>query len=447
MSLAAEATPCTWLFLFTAIILATPAPVFSQGAQPGQPPDHQHQHMTEGAAPQFDARESSGTAWQPDLTPMFAVHKQLKDWTVMLHGTGFVQFLYESGESHHGSHQGGSINWIMAMARRPAGSGRFGLRLMASLEPWTIPGCGYPDLLATGEMCDGDTIHDRQHPHDLFMEVSADYDRPIGRSLRWQIYAGLAGEPALGPPAFPHRLSAMPNPVAPIAHHWLDSTHITFGVVTTGIYAKRWKTEMSVFNGREPDEHRADFDFGKLDSISGRLWYLPAERWAMEVSAGHLNEAEAEFPPEPRADVDRVTASVSYHRPFRAGTWATTSAYGMNSERGVVPGGHVDEVTHAFLVESSLSTGERHTWFGRFEVAGKPAHDLHVHEFITEVFTVGKIQGGYVRYFDSWRGLQSGVGFTVSASLLPEELASRYDGRVAPGFGVFFTLRPSRHAM
>ena len=126
---------------------------------------------------------------------------------------------------------------MMGMARRPVGSGRLGLRAMVSLEPWTIAGCGYPNLLATGEVCRGDTIHDKQHPHDLFMEIAAEYDRPLTQSLRWQIYAGPAGEPALGPPGFPHRLSAFPNPIAPISHHWLDATHITFGVVRAATFA------------------------------------------------------------------------------------------------------------------------------------------------------------------------------------------------------------------
>ena len=103
---------------------------------------------------------------------------------------------------------------------------------------------------------------------------------------------GLVGEPALGPPAFPHRVSALPNPLSPIAHHWLDATHITFGVVTAGVYDAKWKAEMSVFNGREPDERRYDFDFAALDSVAGRVWFLPTESLALQVSAGHLNEAE-----------------------------------------------------------------------------------------------------------------------------------------------------------
>ena len=165
----------------------------------------------------FPARDASGTAWLPDASPMYGVSRQSHQWAVMLHGNSFVQYLQEFAPEPRGAHQAGSINWFMVMARRSVGAGRIGVRTMFSLEPWTIPGCGYPDLLATGELCDGDDIHDRQHPHDLFMEAAVEYDRPVSSTVRWQIYGGPAGEPALGPAAFPHRLSAMPNPIVAAA--------------------------------------------------------------------------------------------------------------------------------------------------------------------------------------------------------------------------------------
>ena len=195
-------------------------------------PQDPHAGHDSTAATVFSRRESSGTAWLPDATPMHGAHRRTGMWDVMLHGNAFTQFLYEGGEEHRTSHQAGSINWFMAMARRPLGAGRLGARAMLSLEPWTIPGCGYPDLLATGETCDGDSIHDRQHPHDLFMELALEYDRPLTSATRVQFYGGPAGEPALGPVAFPHRASAMANPVAPIGHHWLDATHMTVRATT-----------------------------------------------------------------------------------------------------------------------------------------------------------------------------------------------------------------------
>ena len=340
-------------------------------AQHQQPPTdpHAHHSMTEGML--FDTREASGTAWLPRSTPMHGVFQTVGPWQVMWHGNAFLQYLHESGD--RGAEQTGSINWFMGMVRRNVGGGRLGFRGMLSIEPWTIRGCGYPDLLATGEVCDGEIIHDRQHPHDLFMELAAEYERPLRGSVRWQLYGGFSGEPALGPVAYPHRASAMSNPLAPTGHHWLDATHITFGVITTGVSGERWKVEASSFNGREPDEHRRDFDFGALDSFAARVWWLPNPSIAVQVSGGRLTEAEeGHSSGDPRVDVTRFTASATYHRPLGADRmWATTVAWGRNEE--------LNAASHAVLAEATLSSRDRHTWFGRFEVGGKPAHDLDVH--------------------------------------------------------------------
>ncbi|MGH9254335.1 MAG: hypothetical protein ACRD3C_07170, partial [Vicinamibacterales bacterium] len=285
-----------------------------------------------------------------------------------------------------------------------------------------------------------------QHPHDLFMELAAEYDRPLTTTLRWQIYAGPAGEPALGPAGFPHRLSAFPNPIAPISHHWLDATHITFGVVTAGVYGARWKAEASAFNGREPDAERTDFDLAALDSVAGRFSLMPSERLVLQVSAGHLHEAEAGVGRQPRTDVNRATASATYHRRVGEGGFlATTLAYGVNAELAIIPGGLLDETTHAVLLEASATRDDRHTWFGRLEIGGKGAHDLHAHEYITSIFTVGKLELGYVRHLRPWKGLLPGLGGVVMGSGVPRLLAPRYGGRIAPGFGVFATVRPLSH--
>ena len=189
----------------------------------------------------------------------------------------------------------------------------------------------------------------------------------------------------------------MPNPLAPISHHWLDATHITFGVVTAGVFAETWKVEGSVFNGREPDDHRADLDLAPLDSVSGRVWYLPTPQLALQISAAHLEEAEAGHGTAARVDVDRLTASASYQRPLgQAWQWASTVAFGRNREAG--------RAANALLVETSLSLRERDTWFGRFEWAEKSAADLDMHDS-DAIYDVAKLQLGYTAYFPAWRRL------------------------------------------
>jgi hypothetical protein len=326
---------------------------------------------------------------------------------------------------------------MMGHARRDVSGGELSLRGMISLEPATVGGCGYPDLLASGEICDGHAIVDKQHPHDLVMEASAMYARPLWARLGVQLYGALAGEPALGPVAFPHRLSAVMNPVAPVSHHWLDATHITYGVFTAGLYGERWKVESSVFNGREPDEGRWDLDLAAMDSYSGRVTFLPTPRWATQLSFGHLEEAEEHLPT--RVDVDRVTASAIHHRPLSStGYLATSIAWGRNREEG--------ESTHAFLVESTLSLADRHVFFGRAEIAQKTGHDLDLHDS-DEVFDVGKLQIGYSHFLAPLKGWRAGLGGSISIGVLPEDLASVYGGRAPLGFGVFLTVRPVAMAM
>lgn len=411
----------------------------------------QHPHAPEAAATDSAAahrghslaplgigpgRNGSGTSWLPDASPMHALHAATAGWELMLHGNLFLQYIEEG--SDRGDAQLGSINWLMGMASRPFAGGQLSLRGMLSAEPWTVGECGYPDLLATGEFCNGEPIHDRQHPHDLLMELAASYQREVGRGLALELYGGPAAEPALGPTAYPHRVSAYPGPLAPITHHWLDATHITFGSATAGLYGRTWKLEGSLFNGREPDENRFDLDLAPLDSYSGRVTFLPGPRWALQLSAARLTEAEpGHEPDDPRVDVQRYTASAVHHQPLAGGGyWASTAALGRNEEEG--------SGTHALLLESSLSLRERHIVSAHLEWVQKAGHDLALedHELEDEVFAVAKAGAGYTLQLGPVGGWQPGIGAAMSISFLPRELEPFYGQRRPLGLVVFGSLRP-----
>jgi hypothetical protein len=422
------------VFFIAVVSIGRPQAAWGQAVPPPDP-QHQHHQATPNDGPQ--SRDGSGTSWLPDDSPMYAQHWQRGAWQFMAHGNLFIQFLHES--SNRGDEQFGSINWLMGSAWRRVGPGRLQLRGMFSAEPGTIPGCGYPDLLATGEQCDGEQIHDRQHPHDLFMELAARYDAPLKGQLRWEVYGGFAGEPALGPVAYPHRISSLANPLAPISHHWLDSSHITFGVITAGVYGTRWKAEASAFNGREPDAERTNIDLASLDSGSVRLWFLPTAKWSIQASMGKLTEAEVSPDGHGRIDVTRATASATYHRRIRErGLWSTTLAWGRNAEP--------HHASNAILLESAMLFADRDAVVARLEFADKSAHDLAVDE-PPESFSVAKLQGGYTRYLKPWRGLHVGVGGVVSAGFVPPSLKATYGSRVNGGAGVFITLRPAAMTM
>ena len=452
-ALGAAGTGCLVACVVTGLLLLPRAAAAQHeghgGAAPGpgsESPERAAPHANMGmASPPLGipaSREGSGTSWLPDESPMYMLGWQAGPWELDAMWNAFLQYLHDG--SSRGESQLGSVNWVMGMARRPLGAAQIRARAMLSLEPLTVKRCGYPDLLATGETCRAAPLHDRQHPHDMLMELSAGYAHPVSSAVALDLYAALSGEPALGPVAFPHRISAMPTPIAPMTHHWLDSTHISFGVVTAGVYGRRWKLEGSAFNGREPDEHRYDLDLAPLDSFSGRIWLLPDAHWSLQVSAGFLREAEAGIAGAPRTDVTRTTASATHHRALgRGGTWATTAAWGRNAEHG--------KGTNALLVESVLDPDERNVLFARIEAAEKSAEALAISGGNDAVRWIGKAALSYVRQLPielgPGREILVGLGAGVSVNAVPSAFEMAYGSRWPLGFSLFLNTRPGRMEM
>jgi uncharacterized cupredoxin-like copper-binding protein len=383
------------------------------GAPHEHPMEHAAHEMQGTFGPYSMSRESSGTAWQPDAAPHPGVHGMLGGWSTMTHG--FLNLIYDDQGGPRGDTKTFSTSMLMVMAQREAGGGTVGLRGMVSLDPW-MGKRGYPLLLQTGESGNGEPLIDRQHPHDLFMELSASYSRALSAQSSVFVYAGLPGEPALGPPAFMHRFSGEDNPEAPISHHWLDSTHITYGVITAGYVLDRFKLEGSVFRGREPDENRYDIETGKLDSASVRLSFNPGREWALQVSRGRIKSPE-ELHPD--LDLDRTTASAIYHRAFGSAQWQTTLAWGRNAPNH-------GEATSTWLLESAVRLARSHTIFGRAERADKNELFVEPDPRAEQKYQVGKLTLGYVYDLPRESAFRIGVGGLVSRYRLPSDLDAVY---------------------
>ncbi len=370
-------------------------------------------------------RDASGTAWQPEATPMGGLHVMSGGWMLMFHGSAFG--VYDQQGGNRGGRQFYGPNMLMGMAEHPLGIGTIGFRTMLSLEPATIGGKGYPELLQTGETADGKTpLIDRQHPHDLFMELAATYSIAINDDNSVFAYLGYPGEPALGPATFMHRFSGEDIPEAPITHHWLDSTHVSFGVATLGYIWSSFKVDGSIFTGREPDQYRWNFDPPRFDSYSARLSWNPAKAWSMQASYGGIHSPEQL---EPNVNQQRVTASVSYEYAWRKNNWQTTFAWGRNVAS---PGGTSD----AFLLESTVVFHDTHTVFARAENVEKGELFLPPDPRAADKFDVTKVSLGYIYDFSRWQHLKFGVGGLGSAFILPESLASTY-GQTPLSFMLF----------
>ncbi|HYC69856.1 MAG TPA: hypothetical protein VEB66_01530 [Opitutaceae bacterium] len=375
-----------------------------------------------------DSRESSGTAWQPDATPMHAHHARWGDWSLMTHYNAFLAYDDQSGP--RGDEQFNSVNWLMLMGTRQTGHDKLTLRTMLSLEPWTTTARGYPLLFQSGEAYHGEPLIDRQHPHDLFMELAALYRREVAPDTAISVYVAPAGEPALGPPAFPHRMSAMENPAAPISHHWIDSSHISFGVLTAGIARGPWQIEGSWFNGREPDEDRWDIEKPNLDSHSGRLSWNPSAAWSLQVSHGYLDSPEELHPEE---HLRRTTASVmNLHKLGNGRHLATTLAWGRND--------HGHQPTDAFLLETAYMAAP-YSIFARAEHVEKTGEELAVLPD-DRIIRVRQLSAGFTREIVSGRPYQLALGASATYSIVPDDLDAIY-GKNPIGFWIFLRLRPA----
>ena len=383
------------------------------------------------------SRESSGTAWVPDSTPMYGKMFMFGNDMLMLHGGAFPR--YTNVSTRRGDDRIDAPNWIMGMYSHPVGdNAQLGARLMMSLDPLTEGGRGYPLLFQSGESWHDQPLHDRQHPHDLFDELSLSYSQRFTEDLSAYVYFGYPGEPALGPPTFMHRLSAMDNPDAPIGHHWEDSTHITFGVATLGAVWKNVKMEGSIFTGREPDENRYDFDRPRFDSASGRISWNPIENLALQVSHGYIKSPEAL---EPDVNQHRTTASIIYNKPLgRDSNWSIFFSWAQNNTT------HEGKST-ALIAETNYQRG-RNTIYGRWERVEKSGHELVLTgNDLDRIFPVSGYTIGYVRDLTHGSGIDIGLGGQFTLNDMPNRLKRYYGNDLPYSFQVFLRLRPSKVQM
>ncbi len=359
----------------------------------------------------------------------------------MFEGIAYAQYDHQDGP--RGATQVGSLNWGMFMATRDLGAGQLQLRTMLSLDALGVGASGYPLLLQSGEEYRGQPLHDRQHPHDAFMEVGASYQWQLSHDVGVSVYAAPVGEPALGPVAFIMRPSAMDNPVAPIGHHWQDATHVSFGVLSAGLFTKQWKLEGSWFNGREPDDQRWNFDPIRLDSWAGRLSYAPDAQWSVAASYGYLNSPEATAP---AVSEHRATFSVAHGVLIGSdGEWSSSLIWGGNGRDG-------ESLSNSALAESELSFDGRNSYIARAEYVEKSAAELVLNtppfSFAPDRrFGVSEFSFGYVRELTTWKSGTFGLGVLGTLNVVPAALRPAYGSTTPAGLVIFARIRPRRTAM
>jgi hypothetical protein len=377
-----------------------------------QMPMEHHHHGATDPVSDFLMQQGSGTATNPAAAPMHMLMTQSGDWMLSGHANVFVNVVHESGP--RGDDQLFSTNWFMGSAQRKLGDGQLLLRGMLSLEP-VMGQRGYPELFQTGETAHGVALIDRQHPHDFFMELAAEYARDFGNGTIGYVYAAPVGDPALGPVAYPHRASAAELPQATLAHHLEDSTHIADGVLTFGAKHGEYGFAFSGFHGAEPDENRWNIDRGGIDSWAMRATWDPSPNWSAQISTGHLRDPERLEP----GNVQRSTASVSYAN----GAWSSSVIAGSNHRSDSTTVGITAETVWQFNTSNYLTA--------RAEIADKE---------LPERARIAALTGGYTKDLYRSAHLLGGIGGNVTIYGFPSRLKSEYGDRPVSAY-LFARLR------
>ncbi len=384
---------------------------------------------------------SSGTSAEPNSTPAPMLMTMRGNWMLMFHANVFAVDTQQS--SPRGRDKFFSTNWFMPMAQRTLGPGQITLRAMFSLEPATITGRQYPLLFQQGETAYGRPIADGQHPHDFVMELGALYDWRLSKETLLSFYAAPVGDPAIGPTAYPHRASALEDPVGTLGHHQEDSTHIAGDVLTAGFTQGIARIEVSGFHGREPNEHRWQVQQGAIDSWSTRLTLQPGQNWSGQYSYALLHSPEQLFPLE---DQRRMTASIMYNRPFRndaEGNWTSSAIWGRTRT------GSDNVIQNSYLFESLVRFAVRNYAYTRLEDVDRTTELLLDEQPVPPGFEeepAGRVQAytfGYDRDIDLVPHLASAIGAQVTAYTVGSRLEPVY-GSDPVGVSVFMRFRPFR---
>jgi len=373
----------------------------------------------------------SGTAWEPASVPPHEWMVMRGGWELMAHGAIFTDYNQQGGPRGEGKAE--SVNWGMLMEQHALGSGTILLRQMFSAESLTSPHPGFPELFQTGETYHGEPLVDHQHPHNVFAELSLLYTLPLGEKFSWELYGGPSAEPALGPVTYIHRTSASELPMAPLSHHLQDSTHTSFGVVTTGFRIEGVKLEACAFNGREPNEERWSIQPGALDSWSGRVSVAPGRDWTAQYSVGRLEHPEALEP----GSQWRQTASVEYNRPIAGGNWASSVVWGRVQKIAS------NTILNGYVAESTLNFWRRDYVFTRLELVDKD--ELFPQAAVHPAYRIGAYTFGGVRDLVQTRTWQLGLGGDVIFYSKPAVLDAAY-GVHPVSFEIFLRVRPGLEA-
>jgi hypothetical protein len=345
---------------------------------------------------------------------------------LMLQGNAFG--VYDAEEGPRGRDAVTSTNMFMGDIGSSVGDAQyFNLDYMGTLERWTIPYAGYPELLQIGESNDqGAPFIDAQHPHSspvMGLTLSDTIAFGVGKN-NLKLFFAPRGEATEGPIPFMHRITAMVNPDAPLGHHvGQDVAHISSTVIGASLLLGKTHFEISTFNGTEPEPDAVNLPVQSPNSVAIRLIEGFSNDWSGMISASHVNNPE---PDQPEITFEnRYSTSLYWSKKLPSGCQFNNSfIYGMAQ--------NYDFTTLSSFAEEFLLKHESSQIWGRIEVLQRTPAEL-------AIATTGNpnqsqwIEATTLGYTHKILSLPSdslvlGLGGSVTRDLLPETFIGAYGG-------------------
>ena len=343
----------------------------------------------------FLLRNVTGTSFNPSDTPHHPHLIERGAWTTFYEGSAYLNYSNETGPEEQ-RNELFSTNWLAGGAQRTLGSrGTVLFRGRLSLEPYTIPEDGYPQMLQFVSAASGGPLLDSMRAHDLIGEAAVHGALRLTTASFLHLYVAPVGTPALGNVPYAQRRSSEEFAEAPFAYDVQETMYDATKVVTAG-FGSRWVSlEASVFHDAVTTGRHTEIPDGDIDSQSARLVVTPHRNVALEISRGKLGDDEREI----------TTASISW-----ANDQAAVSAIWTDREE-----------LSSGTIETTFRVA-RNTFMARVEAVDRPAGFLGN----PEIERTAHFAVGYLYDFFTRSGYRAGAGINIDYHTQTHDLEHRY---------------------
>ncbi len=347
--------------------------------------------------------------------------------TTMFHYNQFMVYTTEQGPRGRDAFSGPNM-WMLMVNKKTSDANEVGLSWMGTIDKWTVPTSGTPELLQTGETNkSGVPYVDAQHPHSSPIMGLTFYDiLSLGQNGQHKLTFFFAprGEATAGPTAFMHRASAQGNSDAPLAHHLQDVFHITSTVVGAKLQiGEKTTIEASTFSGHEPSPSEVNLDMHNPDSYGVRVNQILNSHFTVGASAAKVSALDRGIGPQPLQHEMAYSSWLTTSHMIRSGQLDTSTIWGQirNREEAMTLNSYLEEFVYQL---------GKNNFFGRVEVLQRTPQQLEIQltDGSTGARWVKALTLGYERKIIERKEMNVYFGAAETQDYLPVEFKDSYGG-------------------